>query len=54
MQIDTRSLSPEEKQLFLDILFKYERAIAFDDSEIGLLRPEIEPPAVIHTVQHVP
>ena len=53
MQIDTRSLSPEEKQLFIDILFNYESAIA-DDSEMGLLRPEIEPSAVIHTVPHVP
>src|SRR5947207_11536768 len=54
MKIDTGFLSNAEKQLFVDILFKYESAIAFDDSEMGLLRSEIEPPAVIHTVPHVP
>jgi len=54
MKIGPGFLSPAEKQLFVDILFKYESAIAFDDSEMGLLRPEIEPPAVIHTVPHIP
>ena len=54
MNIGTNFLSPEEKQLFIDILFKYERAIAFDDSEISLLHPEIEPPVVIHTVPRSP
>ena len=54
MNIGTGFLSEPEKQLFIDILFKYESAIAFDDSEMGLLRPEIEPPVVIHTIPHVP
>src|SRR6266496_2652956 len=54
MNIGTRFLSEPEKQLFIDILFKYEGAIAFDDSEMGLLRPEIEPPVVIHTIPHIP
>jgi hypothetical protein len=54
MNIGTGFLSETEKQLFIDILFKYEGAIAFDDSEMGLLRTEIEPPVVIHTVPHVP
>ena len=50
MQIGTGLLSEAEKQLFIDILFEYEGAIAFDDSEMGMLKPEIEPPIVIHTV----
>ena len=41
-----------EKQIFVDILFVFEGASAFDDSEMGLLNPAIEPPAVVHTVPH--
>jgi hypothetical protein len=54
MNIGTNFLSPAEKQIFIDILFDFEDAIAFDDSEIGLLHPEIEPPVVIHTIPHSP
>jgi len=54
MRIGTGLLSEAEKQLFIDILFEYEGAIAFDDSEMGMLKPEIEPPIVIHTVPHKP
>jgi len=54
MKIGTGFLSEAEKQLFINILFEYEGAIAFDDSEMGLLNPEIEPPVVIHTIPHSP
>jgi hypothetical protein len=54
MKIGNGFLSDAEEQLFVDILYEYEGAVAFDDSEIGLLNPEIEPPVVIHTVPHVP
>ena len=54
MQIGGDFLTDLEKQIFVDILFMFEGAIAFDDSEMGLLNPAIEPPAVIHTVPHVP
>jgi hypothetical protein len=54
MKIGGGMLSEEERQLFVDILFEFEGAIAFDDSEMGLLNPEIEPPVTIHTVPHVP
>ena len=47
-------LSDNERQLFIDILYKYEGAIAFDNSEMGLLWPEIEPSIVIHTIPHEP
>ena len=40
--------------MFIDILFEFEGAIAFDDSEMGLLNPAIEPPIHIHTVPHIP
>ena len=53
MKIGIGFLSNAEKQLFIDILFKYESIIAFDDSEMRLLRSEIKPPAVIHTIPHV-
>ena len=54
MRIGTGFLSDEEKQLFIDILYEYEGAVAFDDSEMGLLDPAIEPPVVIHTIPHTP
>jgi hypothetical protein len=54
MKIGNGFLSDAEKQLFIDILYEYEGAVAFDDSEMGLLNPEIEPPVVMHTVPHVP
>ena len=53
MKIGTGFLTKEEKQLFIDILFEFERAIAFEDSEMGLLNPAIEPPIYIHTVPHI-
>ena len=54
MKIDTDFLTEKEKQIFINILYEYEGAIAFDDSEMGLLDSAIEPPMVIHTVPHVP
>ena len=54
MRIGGDFLSDAEKQLFVNILFDYEGAIAFDDSEMGILKPEIEPPIVMHTVPHKP
>jgi len=54
MQMGTKFPSNTERQLFIDILFEYEGAIAFDDSEMGILKPEIEPHIIIHTVPHKP
>ena len=54
MKIGTGFLTELERELFIVILFKYEGAIAFDDSEMGFLNPDIEPPVVIHTVPHSP
>ena len=54
MKIGTGFLTKEEKQLFIDILSEFEGAIAFEDSEMGLLNPMIEPPIHIHTVPDIP
>jgi len=54
MKIGNGFLSDAEKQLFIDILFEFEGAIAFTDSEMGLLDPSIELPVVIPTVPHEP
>ena len=40
MNIDIGFLFEPEKQLFIDILFKYKNTIVFDDFEMGLLRSE--------------
>jgi RNase H-like domain found in reverse transcriptase len=54
MQIGNGFLTKEERQLFVDILFEFEGAIAFEDSEMGMLREEVEPPVKIHTIPHEP
>jgi len=54
MKIGEGFLTEKEKGLFVEILYDYEGAIAFDDSEMGMLNPEIEPLAVIYTVPHEP
>jgi hypothetical protein len=54
MKIGNGFLSDAERQLFVDILFEYEGAVAFDNSEIGLFNPAIEPPIEIRTVPHDP
>jgi hypothetical protein len=54
MKIGGGFLSINKKQLFINIIYKYKRAFAFADSEMGLLDPAIEPRVVIHTVPHTP
>ena len=54
MHIGTGFLTEEERQMFVDILFEFEGAIAFEDSEMGLLNPAIEPPVHMNTVPHSP
>jgi hypothetical protein len=45
MKIGNGLLTEKERQLFVDILFEFEAAVAFEDSEMGLLDPSIDPPA---------
>jgi RNase H-like domain found in reverse transcriptase/Integrase zinc binding domain/Reverse transcriptase (RNA-dependent DNA polymerase) len=54
VRIGVGFLSEPERKLFIDILYEFEGAVAFEDSEMGLVKPEIEPPVVIHTVPHDP
>jgi hypothetical protein len=54
MRIGDGFLSDSEKQMFINILFEYEGAIAFTDDEMGLLGPSIEPAVIVHTVPHTP
>jgi hypothetical protein len=53
MEIGGGTLSREEEELVMErVLYRYEGAIAFEDSHMGLLDPVIEPPIVIQTVPH--
>jgi len=54
MNIGTGFLSEAEKQLFVEILFKYEGAVALDETEMGPFSADIEPPIMIHTVPYEP
>ena len=54
MNIGGGTLQHAELVLVKDILFEHEGVFAFDDSEMGLLDPAIEPPVKIHTVPHQP
>jgi hypothetical protein len=54
MNVGSEFLLEAEKQLLINVLFKCESAIAFDDSEMGVLRSEIEPPVIIHTIPSYP
>ncbi len=54
MKIGTGYLREAERKLFVDILYEFEAAVAFDESEMGLLDPSIEPPIVIPTIPYTP
>ena len=41
-----------EREVLVEVLFTREAGIAFDFSESGCFRPEIEPPHVMPTVDH--
>ena len=46
------SLWPKEKELFIEVLYNREKALAFDFSHIGKVRPDVAPPQTIKTVKH--
>lgn len=54
MKIGVGFLRDAERKLFIDILYEFEGAVAFEVSEMGFVKPEIEPPVVIHTFRHDP
>ena len=47
-------IGDEERQLFLNVLFEFEGALAFSDSETRLLHESIEPLVIDHTVPYTP
>ena len=53
MKIGT-NLWPDERELLMEVLYNREAAIAFDSSEKGRIRDDIEPPHVIPTIPHKP
>lgn len=53
MKTDTDFRIEKEKQIFVDILFHYEDANAFEDFDMRLLNWVIESPVIIHIVPHV-
>jgi len=53
MKIDNDFLNSREKFLFIEILFEFEDAIAFDDSKMKMLNFFIESFIIIHIVFHI-
>ena len=47
-----KMVTQEEKTLIIEMLFNREAALSWDFSEIGLLKDEVMPPAMIRTVPH--
>jgi hypothetical protein len=45
-------LTKEERELFVEMLYNREKALAFDFSYCGMVRREVAPPQVIKTVEH--
>ncbi|KAI8318176.1 hypothetical protein GQ54DRAFT_267276, partial [Martensiomyces pterosporus] len=54
LQIGDGNLTEAEDLLFRSELKSVESAIAFSDEEMGLLKPDVEPPVRIPTVPHEP
>lgn len=46
------NLRPNERELFIEVLYNREKALAFDFSHIGKVKPDVLPPQVIKTVKH--
>ena len=53
MKIESRFLISIEKQLFIDILFKFKAIIAFNEFKIRFLDSFIKSSIVIHTISHI-
>ena len=48
------SLSDKEQDVFYEMLYNREAAVAFDFKEKGFFNSEIEPPHVVPTIDHIP
>ncbi|RDW88494.1 hypothetical protein BP6252_00526 [Coleophoma cylindrospora] len=47
------SITLQEREVLMELLYAREACIAFNFEEIGLLRPEVAPPQEIRTIPHV-
>src|ERR1700761_7179949 len=47
-------VTPQEKEVLVEILYNREGALAWDWKEIGRVHPEVAPPQKIRTVPHIP
>jgi len=47
-----KNLTPQEKKLFIEILYNREAAFIWNFSKIRKVRPEVAPPQKIKTVPH--
>src|SRR6266576_6426648 len=45
-------LTPQERDVFVEMLYNREKAVAFEWEHKGMVRPEVAPPQVIRTVKH--
>src|SRR5438045_8845145 len=45
-------LTPQEQDVFVEMLFNHEKALAFEWAHKGMVQPEVAPPQVIKTVKH--
>ena len=53
-KVEEGLLTPQERQLFVEMLLSNDKALAFVDAERGRVDPAIVPPARINTIPHTP
>jgi len=49
-----KGVKKEEREVLMEVLFSREKGIAFDFTEKGIFKPEVEPRHVIPTIAHEP
>ena len=54
IKIGDGNLSREEEDEIRQVLLEHQRAFAFDETEIGCVDPQIVPPMILFTVEHLP
>jgi len=47
-------ITNQEREVLMEVLYNREAGIAFDFTEKGVFKPEVEPPHIIPTIQHEP
>ena len=46
------SVTPEEKDMLIEMLYNREKALAFDFTQLGRVSSDVAPPQVIRTIPH--